>query len=267
MIEAAALLSGLARDWSVFAILLLMLLVNAGVAFWQEHKADNAIALLKQRLAARARVRRDGKWVDLAASQLVPGDIVRIALGNVVPADLKCLPGPDGRLVNHDLDRRSCQLRKGGRHGLLRIDRPTTGEMVGEVTATGMKTFFGKTAALVETAGHLAFQKAVLQIWQLADRRHAGTGGRGAGRRLAARRTAAGYAQIRLDPDRSGHSVALPAVLSVTLAVGATVLSHLGAIVWLAAIEELAGMDVLCSDKTGTLTQNQLTWWATGYAG
>lgn len=229
MIEAAALLSGLARDWSDFAIILLMLLVNAGVAFWQEHKADNAIALLKQRLAASARVRRDGKWVDLAASQLVPGDIVHIALGNVVPADLKLLQGQTVSLDQSTLTGESLPADKGVGDMAYSGSIVRTGEMVGEVTATGMKTFFGKAAALVEAAGAPShFQKAVLQI-----------GNSLIVATLALVAVVLVVAWLRGEPlldtlkfalilTVAAIPVALPAVLSVTLAVGATVLSHLG---------------------------------------
>ena len=93
MIEAAALLSGLLQHWADLAIILAMLFINAGVGFWQEFKADNAIALLKQRLAPKARVRRDGQWKDIEAKLLVPGDVVLVKLGNIIPADLKLIGG------------------------------------------------------------------------------------------------------------------------------------------------------------------------------
>ncbi|MGO8921553.1 MAG: cation-transporting P-type ATPase [Xanthobacteraceae bacterium] len=93
MIEAAALLSGLLQHWADLAIILAMLFINAGVGFWQEFKADNAIALLKQRLALKARVRRDGQWKDIEAKLLVPGDVVLVKLGNIIPADLKLIGG------------------------------------------------------------------------------------------------------------------------------------------------------------------------------
>jgi H+-transporting ATPase len=91
MIEIAAILSGVLRHWGDLAIILLMLFINAGVGFWQEFKADNAIALLKQRLALKARVKRDGAWKDIEARLLVPGDLTLIKLGNIVPADAKLI--------------------------------------------------------------------------------------------------------------------------------------------------------------------------------
>lgn len=261
MIEAAAILSAVARDWPDFAIILAMLIINAGVAFWQENKADNAIALLKQRLATRSRVLRDGQWQDLPARELVCGDIVHIKPGDVVPADIRLLNGSDlsvdqSALTGESLpaDKKVGELAYSG--SIIR-----SGEMKAQVQATGMNTYFGKTAALVKSAGNLShFQQAVLKI---------GNSLIIATLALVAVVIIAGL--IRHEPfletlkfslilTVAAIPVALPAVLSVTLAVGATVLSRGGAIVSrLAAIEELAGMDVLCSDKTGTLTQNRLT--------
>ena len=87
MIEAAALISAIIQHWDDLGIILVLLIINAIVGFWQENKASNAIELLKQRLALRAKVLRDGSWKEVAASELVPGDVIRIRLGNIVPAD------------------------------------------------------------------------------------------------------------------------------------------------------------------------------------
>ena len=161
MIEAAAILSAVARDWPDFAIILAMLIINAGVAFWQENKADNAIALLKQKLATRSRVLRDGQWQDLPARELVCGDIVHIKPGDVVPADIRLLNGSDlsvdqSALTGESLpaDKKVGELAYSG--SIIR-----SGEMKAQVQATGMNTYFGKTAALVKSAGNLSHSSAV----------------------------------------------------------------------------------------------------------
>jgi H+-transporting ATPase len=100
MIEAAAIISAVINHWEDFWIIIGLLLLNAIVAFWQEHKADNAINLLKQRLAAKAYVLRDGMWTEPGARELVPGDVVRIRLGDIVPADVKLFDG-DYLLIDH----------------------------------------------------------------------------------------------------------------------------------------------------------------------
>ena len=261
MIEAAAILSAIAGDWSDFAIIALMLVVNAGVAFWQEHKADDAIALLRKKLAAQARVLRDGHWLDVPASELVPGDIVHVELGDIVPADLVLLSGNTLSIDQSTLTGESLPVDKGVGETAYSGSIVRMGQMTARVTATGMSTYFGRTAALVETAGAPShFQQAVLKIGNALI---VGT--------LVLVAIVLAVAWWRHEPmldalkfalilTVAAIPVALPAVLSVTMAVGASVLSRLGAIVSrLAAIEELAGMDVLCSDKTGTLTQNRLT--------
>src|SRR5271169_2529820 len=95
MIEAAVILSAAARHWPDFGIILLLLLANALVGFWEEHQAGNAIAALKATLAIKARVKRDGKWVNPAARELVPGDAIRLRLGDIVPADARLLEGDE----------------------------------------------------------------------------------------------------------------------------------------------------------------------------
>ncbi len=261
MIEVAAILSGVVRHWADFIIIMVMLVLNAGVGFWQEFKADTAIEALRERLALKARTLRDGRWQDISARELVTGDVVLIKLGNIIPADVQLVEGDylsvdQSALTGESLpvDKKTGDIAYSGSIAKL-------GEMKAVVTATGMNTYFGKTARLVEAAGAIShFQRAVLRIGNFLILSTIGL--------VALILT---VALFRGDPlvetvlfalilTVAAIPVALPAVLSVTMAVGAEKLARLKAIVSrLVAIEELAGMDVLCSDKTGTLTQNKLT--------
>jgi len=261
MIEAAAILSGLAHRWEELGIIVAMLLINAGVGYFEEQKADTAIEALKARLALRARVLRSGRWGEIAAEELVPGDVVRVRLGNVVPADLVLrgagfLSVDQSALTGESLpvDRKAEDPAYSG--SIVRM-----GEMTGVVTATGMRTFFGRTARLVETAGARShFQQAVLRIGNFLI---AVTCALVVLILLVALRRHAPFVETLLFAlilTVAAIPVALPAVLSVTLAAGASRLAGMKAIVSrLVSIEEMAGMDVLCSDKTGTLTRNELT--------
>ena len=260
MIEIAAVLSLVARDWVDFAIIVVMLLINAGVGFFEEYRADNAIAVLKQTLALSARVRRDGAWRTVPARELVPGDIIQVRLGNIIPADVKLVDGDylsvDQSALTGELlpvDKKAGDIAYSG--SIARA-----GEMQAVVTETGAKTYFGRTAKLVESAGATShFQKAVLKIGNFLIISTLG---------LVALIVTVAF--FRHDPvvetivfalilTVAAIPVALPAVLSVTMAVGAVTLARQKAIVSrLVAIEEMAGMDILCSDKTGTLTQNRL---------
>ena len=142
-----------------------MLLINAGVGFWQEFKADNAIALLKQRLALRARVRRDGGGRTSTARLLVPGDVVHVKLGNVVPADLRLAQGDYLSVDQSALTGESLPVDKKAGDDVYSGSIAKQGEMTGVVTATGMNTYFGKTAGLVQKAQPTShFQRAVLRI-------------------------------------------------------------------------------------------------------
>ncbi len=261
MIEIAAVLSAVLGHWGDLAIILAMLFINAGVGFWQEYKADNAIALLKQRLALKARVKRDGAWKDVEARLLVPGDVVLVKLGNVVPADMKLIDGDYLSVDQSALTGKSLPVDKKVGDDAYSGSIAKQGEMTGLVTATGMKTYFGKTAHLVEQAKSIShFQRAVLRIGNFLILVTIGLVlviGLAA---LFRRDPLLETMQFALILTVASIPVALPAVLSVTMAIGAERLARLKAIVSrLVSIEEMAGMDMLCSDKTGTLTKNELT--------
>ena len=260
MIEAAALLSALVQHWADLIIILVLLLANAIVGFWEEFQAGNAIAALKANLALKARVKRNGTWSEVLARELVPGDLVRLRLGDIVPADALLLDGDAVEVDQSALTGESLPVSRNTGESVYSGSILKRGEIDAVVSATGKATYFGKTAQLVESAHTVShFQKAVLKI----------------GNYLIILAVVLviliiGVAVFRGDKfittlqfalvlTVAAIPVAMPTVLSVTMAVGARLLARKQAIVSkLVAIEELAGMDLLCSDKTGTLTQNKL---------
>ena len=261
MIEIAAVLSLIVRHWEDCAIITVLLVANAGVGFWEEYQAGNAIAALKARLALQARVRRDGAWRTVPARELVPGDVIRIRLGDVIPADARLLEGDPVEVDQSALTGESLPVTRGPGEVVYSGSVLRRGEIDAVVTATGRATYFGQTARLVEAAQTVShFQQAVLRIgdYLIAIA-------------LVLVVLIVGVALFRGDPmlttlqfalvlTVAAIPVAMPTVLTVTMAVGARALAAKHAIVSrLAAVEELAGVDVLCSDKTGTLTQNTLT--------
>src|SRR6516225_2668469 len=270
MIEAAAIVSAIIGHWDDFIIITALLLFNVALEFWQDQKASNALAALKKGLAPEATVLRDGKWQTVQAATLVPGDIVKVRLGVIVPADLRFVGGDYASIDQAALTGESLPVAKrvGDEAYSGRVVKQ--GEMEGVVIATGANTFFGRTAKLVAGAGAISHaQKAMFEIgnflivvaivlalimvsvkvyhdiviaddWGLED--------------------ALGILQFVLVLLVASIPVAMPAVFSITMALGALALSKQKAIVSkLSAIEETAGVDILCSDKTGTLTKNQLT--------
>ncbi len=261
MIEVAVILSGVVRHWPDFFIILLLLVANASIGFWEERQAGNAIEALKAKLAIKARVKRDGKWVTPPARELVPGDVVRLRLGDIVPADARLLDGDEISVDQAALTGESLPASKNSGDAIFSGSIIRRGEIGALVYATGGKTYFGKTAELVETAHTTShFQKAVLKIGNylivLAVVLVAIIIGAGIYRGDAILTTL----QFALVLTVAAIPVAMPTVLSVTMAVGARLLAKKQAIVSkLVAIEELAGVDILCADKTGTLTQNKLT--------
>ncbi|MEO8318718.1 MAG: HAD-IC family P-type ATPase, partial [Bradyrhizobium sp.] len=258
MIEVAVVLSGIVRHWPDFFIILLLLVANAAVGFWEERQAGNAIEALKARLAIKARVKRDGKWITPPARELVPGDAIRLRLGDIVPADARLLDGDEISVDQSALTGESLPKTCKSGDAVFSGSIIRRGEIGALVYATGGHTYFGKTAELVQTAVTVShFQKAVLRIGNylimLAVAMVAVIIGMGIYRGDPILTTL----QFALVLTVAAIPVAMPTVLSVTMAVGARLLARKQAIVSkLVAIEELAGVDVLCADKTGTLTQN-----------
>ncbi|MEJ2155740.1 MAG: plasma-membrane proton-efflux P-type ATPase [Desulfobacteraceae bacterium] len=261
MIEAAALLSLLVRHWLDLIIIMILLFFNAVVGFWQEHQAGNAVAALKKRLALKSRVRRDGRWQLVDAKDLVPGDIIRLRLGDIIPADAKLVEGDYLSVDQSALTGESLPVNKETGDIVYSGAVAKQGEMVALVTATGVRTYFGHTARLVAGAGKAShFQKAVLQIGDYLIYLSLGLVAVLLIVQLFRGTPFTELLQFALILTVASIPVAMPAVLSVTMAVGAMALSRMKAIVArLESIEEMAGMDILCSDKTGTLTRNALT--------
>ncbi len=261
MIEAAAILSALVQHWPDFWIITGLLVFNAGIGFWQEFTAGNAVEALKKQLALRARALRDGTWQEIDAKRLVPGDVIRIRLGDVIPADVVLTEGDYLNVDQSALTGESLPVSKQIGDTAYSGTVVKQGEVVAEVRATGGQTQFGKTASLVAQATTVShFQQAVLTIGNyliyvslvlvvilvLVQ--------------LQRNAPWLELVQFALILTVASIPVAMPAVLSMTMAVGAVALSKLKAIVTrLESIEEMASMDLLCSDKTGTLTQNRLT--------
>jgi len=261
MIEIAVILSGVLKHWPDFIIIFILLVANATVGFTEERSASKAIDALKAQLAVTARVQRDGTWATPPSRELVPGDVIRMRLGDVIPADARLLDGDPVEVDESALTGESLPATRQTGDAVFSGSILRKGEIGALVFATGTNTYFGKTAELVQdvkTASH--FQRAVLKIGQylilLA---------------LVMVTVIVVVSSLRGEPffttlqfvlvlTVAAIPVAMPTVLSVTMAVGARLLAKKQAVVSrLVAIEELAGVDVLCTDKTGTLTENKLT--------
>lgn len=261
MIEVAALISGIVRHWADFIIIMLLLIFNAVIGFWQEYQAASAVEALKNQLALKARTLRDAQWQEVPATGLVPGDIIRIRLGDIIPADVQLLSGDYLSIDQSALTGESLPVSKKMGDTAYSGTIVKQGEMQAVVTATGMHTFFGQTAGLVQKAGAVShFQKAVLRIGDYLIYLALGLVAVLVTVQLFRGAPFVQLLQFALILTVASIPVAMPAVLSVTMALGALKLSHMHAIVTrLESIEEMAGVEILCSDKTGTLTQNILT--------
>jgi H+-transporting ATPase len=261
MIMIAAILSAVLRHWPDVGVIMVLLLMNAVVGFREEYQADSAIAALKKQLALKARVKRDGEWAGVPARELVPGDLVRLRIGEIIPADAKLLEGDPVQVDQSALTGESLPVEHKSGDAVFSGSVLKQGEIEALVYATGKSTYYGKTAELVESAvtrSHL--QRAVIKIADYLLVIAAILAVVIIGVAIARHDKLLEVAQFVLVLTIAAVPVAMPAVLSVTMALGAKILAAKQAIVTkLTAVEEIAGIDVLCSDKTGTLTKSELT--------
>ncbi|CAM6023657.1 unnamed protein product [Sphagnum balticum] len=269
VMEAAALMAivlangqGKPPDWEDFLGILVLLLVNSTISFIEENNAGNAAAALMAHLAPKTKVLRDGRWSEQEAVILVPGDIISIKLGDIIPADARLLEGDPLKIDQSALTGESMPATKKPGDEVFSGSTCKQGEIEAVVIATGVHTFFGKAAHLVDSTHNVGhFQKVltaignfcicsiaiglVIEIIVMYP--------------IQKRNYRAGINNL-LVLLIGGIPIAMPTVLSVTMAIGSHRLSQQGAITKrMTAIEEMAGMDVLCSDKTGTLTLNKLS--------
>jgi len=260
MLEAAIVLELMLRKFTEAAIIAALLIFNVTLAFFQEGKAQATLAALKARLALSASVKRDGVWKIVPSATLVPGDLVKLSLGAVVAADVTIVDG-SVLLDQSMLTGESVPAESGAGAQTYAGALVRRGEATAEVTQTGVRTKFGHTAELVRTTHVVSSQqKAVLHVV----------------RNLVLLNGAViivlvSYAKIHgvawdetiallLTAVLAAIPVALPATFTLATALGARSLAKLGVLsTRLSAVDEAATMDVLCSDKTGTLTRNELS--------
>ncbi|KAE8710472.1 ATPase 9, plasma membrane-type [Hibiscus syriacus] len=269
VMEAAAIMAivlanggGKPPDWPDFVGIVTLLLINSTISFIEENSAGNAAAALMAGLAPKSKVLRDGKWSEQEASILVPGDIISVKLGDIIPADARLLEGDILKIDQAALTGESLPVTKNPGDHVFSGSTCKQGEIDAVVIATGLHTFFGKAAHLVDNTNNVGhFQQVltaignfciisigigmVIEIIVMYPIQH--------------RKYREGIDNL-LVLLIGGIPIAMPTVLSVTMAIGSHRLSEQGAITKrMTAIEEMAGMDILCSDKTGTLTLNKLT--------
>ncbi|XP_058068004.1 plasma membrane ATPase 4 [Magnolia sinica] len=269
VMELAALMAiGLANgdgrppDWQDFVGIVVLLVINSTISFIEENNAGNAAAALMAGLAPKTKVIRDGRWSEQDAAILVPGDIISIKLGDIVPADARLLEGDPLKIDQSALTGESLPVTKSPGDEVFSGSTCKQGEIEAVVIATGVHTFFGKAAHLVDSTNQVGhFQQVltaignfcicsiavgmiveIIVMYPIQHRKY---------------RDGIDNLLVLLI---GGIPIAMPTVLSVTMAIGSHRLSEQGAITKrMTAIEEMAGMDVLCSDKTGTLTLNKLS--------
>ena len=253
---------GLKPDWEDFVGILLLLLINATIGFIEERNAGNAVKALMDALALKAQVKRGGEWTEIDAKELVIGDVVALKLGDIIPADARIIKGKDVKIDQAALTGESLPVSKEMGDMVFSSSVVKQGEFHAMVVATGVHTFIGKSADMVNRTESTSHLQAIVSAIGLYC--------------IAWIFTFIFFQIIICFPVQrynyhneidnilvlliGGVPIAMPVVLSVTLAIGAHELAEKKAIVTrMTAIEELAGMSILCSDKTGTLTLNKLT--------
>jgi len=260
MLEAAIVLEIVLGKYIEAAVIAVLLAFNAALGFLQEGRAQATLAALKSRLALNASVRRDNAWATVPAAGLVPGDIVKLSLGAVVAADVR-LTGGEILLDQSMLTGESVPIEAGAGFETYAGALVRRGEAVAEVTATGARTKFGRTAELVRTA-HVesSQQKAVLRVVRNLAMFNGVIIVILVGYAHALKMPVAEIVPLVLTAVLASIPVALPATFTLAAALGARALALLGVLpTRLSAVDEAASIDVLCADKTGTLTQNELT--------
>jgi H+-transporting ATPase len=260
MLEAAIVLELLLGKYLEGAIIGGLLVFNAALGLLQESRAQATLAALKSRLALSATVRRDGRWATVPAAALVPGDVVKLTLGGVVAADVR-LTGGAVLLDQSMLTGESIPIEAAAGAQTYAGSLVRRGEAVAEVTATGVRTKFGRTAELVRTAHVVSSQqKAVLRVVRnLAAFNGVVIGGLVA-YAYVLHMPIAGLIPLGLTAVLASIPVALPATFTLASALGARALARRDVLLTrLSAVDEAATMDVLCADKTGTLTRNELS--------
>jgi H+-transporting ATPase len=242
------------------AIIGALLVFNAGLGFAQERRAEGALALLRERLVVRARVRRDGRWQLLPAEVLVPGDVVRLRVGDFVPADVRAVEG-EAAVDRSALTGESVPVEVGPGDTLHAGSVVRRGEITGEVTATGARTFYGRTAQLVKTARSASqLESLILSIVEYLVVLDTALVAVVLAFALRAGMPLGDVLPFALILLVASVPVALPTTFTLAEAIGAVELAARGVLVTrLSAVEEAAAMDVLCSDKTGTITRNELS--------
>ena len=259
MLEATAIVTLILGKYPQALVIIFLLFFNAGMSLWREGRAKAAMAKLKQRLRIQSRVKRDGKWLTLPARELVPGDLVRVRIGDLLPADIKIIDGSLG-LDQSVLTGESGIVDKLSKEIAYSGSAVKRGEATGLVDATGTKTYFGKTISLLELAKPKLHMEEVtvkvarqLAIIVLASLLVVFVYAVLTGFDLAVLLPLAGVLLIASVP------VAMPTMFTINMALGSAVLAKQGVLVTrLSASEDAATMDVLCADKTGTITMNKL---------